>query len=114
MAGEVVDLLDRDAEVKQPRDKGVAEIMGPDVAEGRSFACRTKAFADGGIGDDPVADSATVFAYFAAAVVVGIGALATFYSAPSAWEAMSVSLVARLQLRASCNWLTYFVLEPFD
>ena len=63
MAGEVVDLLDRDAEIQEPGHKGVAEIMGPDVAEARSFACRTKAFADGGIGDDSVPSGAAVFAY---------------------------------------------------
>ena len=34
MAGEVVDLLYRDAKVQEPCDKGVAEIMGPDVAVG--------------------------------------------------------------------------------
>jgi hypothetical protein len=40
----------------------VAEIMGPDVAEARSFACRTKALANRHIGDDPVPSGAAVFA----------------------------------------------------
>jgi hypothetical protein len=48
VAGEVVDLIDGDADVEHSCDKGMAEVMGPDVAEARSFACRTKAFADGG------------------------------------------------------------------
>ena len=74
MAGEVVDLLDRDAEIQEPGHKGVAEIMGPDVAEARSFACRTKALANRRIGDDPVPSGAVLFAYLAPAVVVGVSA----------------------------------------
>jgi hypothetical protein len=74
MAGAVVDLLDRDAEVEHSCNKGVAEIMGPDMAEARSFACRTKALANRRIGDDPVPSGAAVFAYLAPAVVVGVGA----------------------------------------
>ena len=48
MAGEIVDLLDRDAKVQQPRDKGMAEVMGSDMAEASSLACRTEALADSG------------------------------------------------------------------
>ena len=44
------------------------------MPEARSFACRAKALADGGIGDDSVPSGAAVFADLAAAVVVGIGA----------------------------------------
>ena len=33
MAGEVVDLLDRDAKIQQPRDEGMAEVMGQYMAE---------------------------------------------------------------------------------
>ena len=54
MAGEVVDLLDRDAKVQHSCDEGVAQVMGPDVAEAGSMACRGKAFANRRIGDDPV------------------------------------------------------------
>ena len=36
VAGEVVDLLDGDAKVQQPRDKGMAEVMGSDMAEAGS------------------------------------------------------------------------------
>ena len=58
----------------------MAELVRADMAEVGSFACRTKALADRRIGDDSVPSWATVFAYFAATVVVGIGALAMFYA----------------------------------
>ena len=38
MAGEVVDLLDRDAKVQQPRDKGMAEVVGADMAQAGAVA----------------------------------------------------------------------------
>ena len=38
MAGEVVDLLDRDAKVQHSCDEGMAQVMGPDVAEAGSLA----------------------------------------------------------------------------
>ena len=38
MAGEVVDLLYGDAEVEHSCDEGVAEVMGPDMAEAGSVA----------------------------------------------------------------------------
>ena len=74
MAGEVVDLLNGDAEVEHSCNKGVAEIMGPDMAEARSFACRTKALANRRIGEDPVPSEAAVFAYLAPSVAIGVGA----------------------------------------
>ena len=74
MAGEVVDLFDGDSEVEHSCDKGMAEIMGPDVAEARSFARRTKALANRRIGDDPVPSGVAVIAHLAPAVVVGVGA----------------------------------------
>ena len=52
----------------------MAEIVGPDVAEAGSMACRGKAFANRRIGDDPVPSGTAVFTYLAPAVVVGIGA----------------------------------------
>ena len=61
MAGKVVDLLYRHAEVQEPCDKRVAEIMGADVAEARSFACRTKALANRRVGDDTVPSGALLF-----------------------------------------------------
>ena len=73
-AGEVVDLLYGDAKVKHSCDEGVAEVMGPDMAEAGSMACRGKAFANRRIGDDPVPSGTAVFTYLAPAVVVGIGA----------------------------------------
>ena len=38
VAGKVVDLFDRDTEVQKPGDKGVAEVMGSDMAEAGSVA----------------------------------------------------------------------------
>jgi hypothetical protein len=74
MAGEVVDLLDGDAEVEHSCDKGMAQVMGPDVAEAGSMACRGKAFANRRIGDDPVPSGAAVFAHLAPSVAIGVGA----------------------------------------
>ena len=42
MAGEVVDLLDGDAKVQQPRDKGMAEVTGSDMAEAGSLAAELR------------------------------------------------------------------------
>jgi hypothetical protein len=74
MPGEVVDLFDGDDEVEHSCDEGVAQVMGPDMAEAGSMACRGKAFANRRIGDDPVPSGTAVFTYLAPAVVVGIGA----------------------------------------
>ena len=38
VAGEVVDLLDGDAEVEHSCDEGMAEVMGPDMAEAGAVA----------------------------------------------------------------------------
>ncbi len=46
VAGEVVDLLDGDAEVEHSCDEGMAYVMGPDMAEAGAVACRGKAFAN--------------------------------------------------------------------
>ena len=40
VAGEVVDLLDRDAEIEHSCDKGMAEIVGADVAKPSSLRWR--------------------------------------------------------------------------
>jgi hypothetical protein len=39
MAGEVVDLLYGDAKVEHSCDEGVAEVMGPDMAEAGAVTC---------------------------------------------------------------------------
>jgi hypothetical protein len=48
------------------------EIVGADMAEAGSMACRGKAFANRRIGDDPVPSGTAVLTYLAPAVVVGI------------------------------------------
>jgi len=74
VAGVVVDLLDRDAEVEHSCDKGMAHVMGAYMAEAGFFARQGKAFANRSIGDDSVPSGASVFAHLAPAVVVGVGA----------------------------------------
>ncbi len=50
------------------------EIVGADMAEAGSMACRGKAFANRRIGDDPVPGGAAVFADLAPSVAIGVGA----------------------------------------
>ena len=60
VAGQVVDLLYRYAKVQEPRDKGMAEVMGSDMAEAGAVACRGKAFANRRVGHDSMPSRAAV------------------------------------------------------